>query len=467
MKRVLMKRVFLIVSLLLHFFTPLSLAEIPFKDIKLEQYLSSLEKSQARVGLLTYSLGQDKAIINYHADDSFIPASLTKIIVSALSLSELGADYRFRTKVFKDGVIEKETLYGNLVIVGSGDPTLNPLSLQRLAEQIRHFGIRHVQGDLFFDDGLFQTVSQRGWPRDVRSEAYLAPSNALSLNYNTVLVEVSTRPDGTSNICFEPPGSIARVINNIGTGGIPSFQWTSNGWLVVSGRVGNNKEYKRRISVAAPSYYTATVLRNQLELDGIRITGEIKRGSASPHAVTIAEWSSDPLQEILVEMNKYSNNFIAEQLRSTLEARKKMSLQEIAKALWDNKKSSDVESFLLEDGAGLSRGNRMSPRFMGTFMVNAMKNRREGRYFFKTLTPLNNSPIYAEWGVHVRDGSAIRIKSGHLPNYYNMAGFVGNPEDGLLFVFMMERSGILQPTIKQISEDVLNHLLRLGESLKG
>jgi len=428
-------------------------------DVLFRDYLSDLEHNNSRVGLVIYDLKEKKMIIDHHSEHSFPPASLAKLVITAVSLREFGPDFRFQTRIVSDGTVNSGVLKGSLVIVGSGDPSLNTLSLSDLARQVKSAGIRRIEGDLVFDDTLFGPSVPKGWPENTKADANFAPSCALSLNYNTVLVNIVERPDGTTAIQFEPQDSITRLINNLRTGRAISLKWTTNGWLIASGRLGSDKQYERRISVETPSFYTCTVLRNQLELAGVHVDGDIHRGTAPSNARVVAQWYSEPLTEMLAKMNEYSNNFIAEQVRRTLEARTNTSIQTLAASMFENA-GIDNGKVVLVDGSGLSSLNRITPRTMADLLI-AASTGEEGPDFFRTIARLDENPIYRNWGVHVNTEADIRVKSGRLPETYNMAGFVGDRDSGLVFVFMMETAAISEPTIKQVTEDVINRLVRL------
>ncbi|NOY52347.1 MAG: D-alanyl-D-alanine carboxypeptidase/D-alanyl-D-alanine-endopeptidase [Deltaproteobacteria bacterium] len=442
----------------------LSIINIQAFEIQTRCLLSKIESNDGQVGFCVYDASHRRFIIDYHSNDPFPPASLEKLVITILLLGKLGSDFRFQTRILSEGRVREGELSGDLILVGSGDPTLGTASLEKLARRIRDSGIVHVKGDLIFDDSFFRPAMAKGWPENRHADPYLAPSSALSLNYNTVQVSLQGDEIAGTNVTFDPPRSISKVIDTASGERLPSFLWTSNGWLAVSGGNRNHQSYRRRISVATPSFYTATVLKQQLEKVGITIKGSIRRGHAD-RGTPIAEITSVPLPEILAKMNKYSNNFIAEQLRHTLEKKCNAPIQDLTISFL-KAHHIQADALNLKDGAGLSRFNSVTPEILAHIFIAAIQDESYGPSFIRTLSTLAESPIYHAWGINVPAKPEIRIKSGHLPDSYNMAGLVGAPEKGLLFVFMMEKQAVQQGTIKNVTEDVLNQLIALQKNVK-
>src|SRR5689334_10786669 len=132
----------------------------------LEQRLDSLMAESPRVGFAgihVVEMATGKTLYQKNQDHLFLPASNLKILVSALALDRLHADYRFTTRVLRE-------VSGDVVLVGSGDPSLSgriypykkdqhvdsPLqAVERMADAIAARGIARIDGDIVGDDRLF------------------------------------------------------------------------------------------------------------------------------------------------------------------------------------------------------------------------------------------------------------------------------------------------------------------------
>jgi D-alanyl-D-alanine carboxypeptidase/D-alanyl-D-alanine-endopeptidase (penicillin-binding protein 4) len=99
-------------------------------------------------GVMIESLNHDRLFASHNADEVFNPASLIKLATSLVALKKLGADFRFRTRVYADGAIDDGgTLRGELYVVGS-DPTFGDVAASLIADELRARGIKRIDGDL-------------------------------------------------------------------------------------------------------------------------------------------------------------------------------------------------------------------------------------------------------------------------------------------------------------------------------
>lgn len=101
-------------------------------------------------GVLIESLEQGQLIAQHNADVTFNPASVMKLATSLVALAKLGPDYRYRTNLLADGVIDlaTRTLEGDLVVEGGADPMFSLHDAQEVALQISRLGVSHVRGAL-------------------------------------------------------------------------------------------------------------------------------------------------------------------------------------------------------------------------------------------------------------------------------------------------------------------------------
>ncbi|HLF85200.1 MAG TPA: D-alanyl-D-alanine carboxypeptidase [Blastocatellia bacterium] len=101
-------------------------------------------------GVLIESLEQGQLIAQHNADVTFNPASVMKLATSLVALAKLGPDYRYRTNLLADGVIDlaTRTLEGDLVVEGGADPMFSLYDAQEVALQISRLGVSRVRGAL-------------------------------------------------------------------------------------------------------------------------------------------------------------------------------------------------------------------------------------------------------------------------------------------------------------------------------
>src|SRR3989442_7626599 len=122
-----------------------------------------------------------RVLFNRNGDRFSVPASNTKLVVSATATVLLPADYRARTSVYANGTVTNGILQGDLVLYGRGDPTwsqrcytidtLAPggcdstwTAVDAIAESLRAHGLRRVTGRVIGDGSYFEpTLTHWGW----------------------------------------------------------------------------------------------------------------------------------------------------------------------------------------------------------------------------------------------------------------------------------------------------------------
>ena len=158
-------------------------------------------------GIHVTHLGTGETLYARHPDQGFVPASNTKLLTAAAALERLGPDYRYTTTVYADGPIRDSTLHGNLIVRGTGDPTLggyrqrtDPTQvLRRWADSLRAHGIRRIEGDVVGTDDPFSDAPMGpSWNWDWVPSSYAAEPNGLVFNGNTIDLRVVGRRPGTS-----------------------------------------------------------------------------------------------------------------------------------------------------------------------------------------------------------------------------------------------------------------------------
>jgi D-alanyl-D-alanine carboxypeptidase/D-alanyl-D-alanine-endopeptidase (penicillin-binding protein 4) len=184
-------------------------------------------------------------------------------------------------------------------------------------------------------------------------------------------------------------------------------------------------------SVSMPSRYAAAVLRTQLEAQGVRVRGPTRLSSAPEGAVELFRFKGETVGEIVWKLNKYSNNFIAEQLTKKLGAEvygPPGSWTKGARALGEFLHSVGIEDrqAVIADGSGLSRRNRVSPQTLVALVRSAARGFASGPEFLASL------PIGGLDGTledRMESGAIpVRGKTGHLRRVSSLSGVVPGAE---------------------------------------
>lgn len=415
-----------------------------------------LKKGQ--VGLRVADASTGRVLFDEGGEKPLIPASNVKLVLAAAALSALGPTYSYRTEILSDGPPSPTgILSGNLYLKGYGDPVLVSEHLWLLARGLMHLGISGIRKDLIADDStMAQDPLPYEWNPEEMSRAYAARPGALSLNFNAVQVMVEpARKRGAPPRIQLDPDSAHLVIDNQatteppGTGNplririVPSDHREI---LQVRGSVslgaGRVSIYR---SVDQPALYTARVFAKFLKEAGISLRGVVRRGMAPPEALLLYTHRSKPLSLIIQDMNKWSNNFIAEQLLRTLgrELHGSPGTREKGlRVLQDYLGGIGIpaDSYQLQDASGLSRNNRLSAAELVSVLEAALHNFPWQAEFMTSLGLLGMDGVVEHRFSASPARGLVRVKTGTLQGVAALSGYARSTE-GKVLVFSLLWNG--------------------------
>jgi D-alanyl-D-alanine carboxypeptidase/D-alanyl-D-alanine-endopeptidase (penicillin-binding protein 4) len=394
----------------------------------------------ASLSALVADRASGRDLVAANPDAALVPASTQKVLTAVAALSAFGPAHRFVTEVRASRPIGVDGAVGDLFLSG-GDPALTSEQWWRLAADLRALGLREVRGDLVLDDGLFD--EQRWHPSwsPVTARAYHAPVSPLAANFGAFRVRIAPgeAPGAPVAAAIDPPVPYLVLVNEARTGKARSKSTLAverepqpgSERIRVSGvlPVGTPPDDIWR-SVADPLGYAAAVLRFQLEANGIRVAGGVRRGAAAPGASLLLAFEGMPLHDITSLFLKYSNNFIAECLLKWLAlgpapaaGAPPATWAAGAEALRGRLAALGVPlgASRIVDGSGLSRANRVSARVL----VEAL--RRGEAAFDAGPELLAGLPIAGLDGTLERRAAGargrVRAKTGSLDGVTSLAGF--------------------------------------------
>ena len=292
----------------------------------------------APAGLVLVVDSKDEELVAQNADRPFAPASVAKIVTAWLAMEVLGGDYRFETRFYLD---DKRMLY----VRGGGDPFLISEELAPLAAGlVAAIGKEPVAGIVL--DASYYPSDLRVPGIEASDEAYNALNSALAVNFNTVYAVRS----GAKVVSAEPQTPITPVA-------IAEFK--AHG-PKGAGRISLNRD------PAASLQYAGELIAAFIARAGGSVKGGISAGPVPEGVKPVYVHRSRPLSEILVELLKASNNYIANQVFLEIGGRRlggpvslAKSLQVANAMLAEHGLASDIH---LEEGSGISRSDRFTAR---------------------------------------------------------------------------------------------------------
>jgi D-alanyl-D-alanine carboxypeptidase/D-alanyl-D-alanine-endopeptidase (penicillin-binding protein 4) len=143
------------------------------------------------------SLDRGDTLFDHHADLLLAPASNMKLFTVSAALYYLGPDYRYNTFLLATGPVQDGSVLGDLVIYGTGDPTLSDRFSMKtsvweaFADTLAASGVREVRGSIVGDASYFDGPgSGEGWQPEYINASYAAPASALSYAENIATLQI-------------------------------------------------------------------------------------------------------------------------------------------------------------------------------------------------------------------------------------------------------------------------------------
>jgi serine-type D-Ala-D-Ala carboxypeptidase/endopeptidase (penicillin-binding protein 4) len=431
------------------------------------------------------SLKTGERLYGLDAGRLMVPASNQKVLTVAAAAERLGWNYRFTTRVLAMGPVIEGTLDGNLIIVGNGDPTINPRHPDRWrafddwAAAIRAKGILHVAGDVIGDDNAFAEPGWgMGWSWDDLSFGYGAAVGALQYNENQV--EVVVGPAITAGaraiVTTSPFGSGILVENSITT--VPAGSETKidvqriagTTFLDVRGQIAlDAKPVPLMAAVENPTRMYLNAFREALGRHGIDIGGHMVDVDQLPEPLAFDEVTelvadqSPPLAEIIDVAMKWSRNGYAETLLYALSApgepatadRGLTALRETLTA-W----GVPPESYLPRDGSGLSRYDLLTADSLIKVLTSLWSNPTHAKPFRDTLPQAGVSGTLANRLRGTSADSRVWGKTGAMSNIRTLSGYaVTLDEEPLVFAFLVNNFRVPNAEIDAVFDRALVRLV--------
>jgi len=408
--------------------------------------------SHAIWGVEIRSLKTGETLFKINSDKLFIPASNQKLFITSSALLLLGSQYKYHTNFYVNGQIVNGVLYGDLLIQGSGDPTVEideksgKSVFKNWADSLKQKGIKKITGNLIGDDGAFEeTTLGEGWQWDLNNYWFAAPFGALSFNQNSekVILEytVESLPVKLIYDATTSPNTFVNKVRSLPNLSRASIEYSkdpcSNIVTLFGGFPKKDSPFEVRIAIDNPTDYFLSNLKHYLKQNGIDISGDIVDASFQVTDTDYKEMKmlfihkSPELKEIVTKINKLSNNFYAEQLFRTLgfEFYGFGSAENGVKAIKDLLKTMGInpENLSLVDGSGISRLNLVTPKQIVN-LLSYMYVSGEFDSFFESLPIAGTDGTLSD---RMRKTSAegnVRGKTGFMENVMALSGYLKTAE---------------------------------------
>jgi D-alanyl-D-alanine carboxypeptidase/D-alanyl-D-alanine-endopeptidase (penicillin-binding protein 4) len=399
-------------------------------------------------GVVVKSLTRDESLYALNGHKLLMPASTQKVVTLAVSADQLGWDYTFRTSMFTIGPVEDGVLKGDVLIVGTGDPTFDDwdgFANARFAEWaavLKRDGIRSIAGRIIGDDNAFDDDGLgSGWAWDDLAASYATSVGALQFNQNTaqLIVFPGAVTGAPPRVEIRPESARVSVVNRATTttsGPSLSVRAIARTPAVeLDGTISPSAErVVRNVAIDNPTLYFANATRDGLIGAGIEVAGsavDIDDLATAPDrssAVFRAEVVSKNLAAIGETMMKLSQNLFAETLLKTLGLHASGVGSTVAgRAVVDAtllKWGTAAGEVREVDGSGLSRYNLITPDSLVSILIHIYRDERLRDAFLGTLP---SAGVDGTLGDRMKGTAAednVRAKTGSFSNARSVAGFV-------------------------------------------
>jgi len=433
-------------------------------------------------------LSSDSIIYHLNNKKRLIPASNAKLFTTAAALDHFGPDYRFKTSLLAGSLPDSNgCLQGNLYIKPSCDPTIskyfyadNLELLKVLCQWIgeaKDAGIYTVYGDIvLLDCGSFESKWQPTWEMGDLQFAYATPYFPFSFNGNCIDVELWEDHflGDRSPVCglFPPLQNFIPhtryKISGEETGLITL--WLNDTTFEISGNKERNSKYKRQIPVTNPELFSKSCIKLALtSSDIIRVSDTTCVDMSSIDSlITLAEYISPPLSEIIKVVNTQSVNHIADQL--TLAMGKDTAGYSYNAGVtvingFISETGIDTQGIHLVDGSGLSRHNWISAAAIVTLLdycyrcdfsqtfINSFARYGYGTFYTRRASFLEASDFYH------RIGQQIYVKTGSMTGVRAFSGYILTKDKKLAFAFICNNYSCSASEIDQTIDIALEYLV--------
>ena len=394
----------------------------------------------AGVALYLRAVDETQAHIAVNESQPMLIASAMKLVTTYAALELLGVDYTWKTEVYVQGELRGESLYGDLLLKGTGDPRLDLPRFHSLLREIAARGVRHIRGDLVLDRSAFEAVAVEPGSFDGEPlRPYNVAADALLVNANTVRLGFFPGRDAP-RIDLTPPLATISIDNRLTLADGPCGNWKRDVQAEVLPRPGGTQlvfaghyplacgERFWHLNLLPPNAHVLETFRAMWrELGGAR-DGDLREGTAAAGARLLLEFRSPPLAEVLREMNKYSNNVMAKNVFLSIAAaqlgapaRAGDAVQLVQRWLFD--KGLRGGEIVLENGSGLSRVERASARALGELLLQVYASASMPEYVASLPLAGRDGTLWKRFLDSPAAGRA-HLKTGLLDGVRSLAGYL-------------------------------------------
>ncbi|HZT78096.1 MAG TPA: D-alanyl-D-alanine carboxypeptidase/D-alanyl-D-alanine-endopeptidase [Vicinamibacterales bacterium] len=440
---------------------------LPALQRSIDTILSDPALARASWGVLVRSLKTDETLYAVNARKLLLPASNMKIVTLAAAAETLGWDYTYTTTVRAAGAIDNGVLAGDLLVSGSGDPSLTATDdradrvFADWASRLQRAGIRTITGRIVAADEEPVDGLGAGWMWDDLVEDYAAAVGPLQLNEDAVRVTIAPGPSvgASAGVSVAPfPGALAidSTVTTSSAGTEPAIRLRrlpGSARLELRGSIPlGHAPAAYGVSIDDPAQFFVDALRGALIRNGIDVRQD-RMANRESRITPLVEYRSPPLSTLAVRLMKISQNQYAETLFRTVGGREAV-LNVVTP--WGVAPADLIQ----RDGSGLSRYDLVTPDALVAVLTHVARDAKLKDPFVASL------PIAGDLGLTNRmkgtaaEGNA-RAKTGSMTAVRSLSGYVTTADDEPLVFSIIANNFDAAPAAVNAATDAI--VVRLAQ----
>lgn len=424
------------------------------------------------VGISVYDLTAKEQLYSYRSDKLSRPASTMKLLTGITALSQKGHNDPFRTEAWYKGTIDRDTLYGDIYVIGGFDPEFSDPGMDYLVNAISELPFSVVTGTVYGDVSMTDSLYWgNGWVWDDDPASFQPYMSPLMFHKGKVTVTAYPTTKGdTASIQIEPVSTYYSLNNETKTKTpaagkfIIDRNWLENGnTITVKGNVAGARKGEINLYSSKDFFMHTFIERLRaggLSTDNVYGFNELVKDST---AVRIARWSTS-MQDVLDELMKESDNLNAEAMLYRIGRKatgKKKVIPEYGLKVIEQKMKEigyDPEDFNIVDGSGLSNYNYISPQLLVDFLKYAYSDTGIFQQLYKSLPTAGIDGTLKNRMKSTKAYKNVAAKTGSFTGINCLAGYVKR-SDGHYLAFAIMNQNVLTGKYAREFQDKICEML--------
>ncbi|MBN2619824.1 D-alanyl-D-alanine carboxypeptidase/D-alanyl-D-alanine-endopeptidase [candidate division WOR-3 bacterium] len=442
--------------------------------LSLDSILNQPALSPAQCGICVMDLTHDRVVYAYNSQKVMVPASNMKLVSTGASLTFLGPEFRYTTKLAMRGAVHEGKLIGDILLIGGGDPTFTTYGIKHFIQAVKTRNINEIVGNVVVVDTYFTEMSLNGnsfrferlpvgWAWHYLDARYAPEVSALSFHRNVVNVRMEATEAGKpALVTLQPSTQYVTLVSDMftkeGEDSIIIVRRPESNEIYVGGGIREDRVQNIEVAVIDPAFFAGHYLREALNAENIRVHGDVVRPvdhDTLSQVIVIDSVKSEPLRAILLETNTESVNLFAETLLKTLGARFnnegsfRAGVQVLERFL--ERCGADPGTVSLWDGSGLSRHNLISPYDI-TLVLRYMYLSKYSTLFFEMLPTSGEGTLERRFK---EMKGFMRAKTGSLHAVSCLSGYLKFDDTDYCFSMMFNNYVCSGKAIEEIQERIV------------